>query len=482
MDDLWLTDTSFTNESLVSEHTGKAPEFPSPFMLHFKKDRFTYRTFAGNLVIGNPNLLHVTKIGSDMDSALHNGIGDIFNKADRLICIQHLMERDAEKLNKLGAAHKDKQRILADIYGSKQDKMLQFGLADADNEQDFVAKFESLMDLWESLVPYFHAWFGKHRCDLFKTTIIWSAKDRIGIGDSFYNNRLEVMHKLQKKKAKEASVEKEATAIINLLKEWVNSYRTEAVRAVRGLGKYRLAPGYQQFAVDPVRWMRWSVDRQEQHCSVFFNYIPTVSETFQKPMNAGLKCKVPKKRRRDPEEPELFLDRIESTPKSPALPYSLDAKPSSSSAPLTKKVTPIKIQKVRGEYSAYKSSTHSATTLNTVEMDPLDPMRAETHMYHLVHREDTKNCPRQVKRCEQCRFQFTNADIVIVRTNGVREFTCPKTGKLRKQSANVYLHYLRSCLKGYDGKFQFPAIVVLRDTLKLLPDSSIEKFKQLITG
>ena len=380
-------------------------------MLHLKKDRFTYRTFAGNLVIGNPNLLHVTKIGSDMDSALHNGIGDIFNKA-------------------------------------------------------------------ESLVPYFHAWFGKHRCDLFKTTIIWSAKDRIGIGDSFYNNRLEVMHKLQKKKAKEASVEKEATAIINLLKEWVNSYRTEAVRAVRGLGKYRLAPGYQQFAVDPVRWMRWSVDRQEQHCSVFFNYIPTVSETFQKPLNAGLKCKVPKKRRRDPEEPELFLDRIESTPKSP-LPYSLDAKPSSSSAPLTKKSTPIKIQKVRGEYSAYKSSTHSTTTLNTVEMDPLDPMRTETHMYHLVHREDTKNCPRQVKRCEQCRFQFTNADIVIVRTNGVREFTCPKTGKLRKQSANVYLHYLRSCLKGYDGKFQFPAIVVLRDTLKLLPDSSIVKFKQL---
>ena len=125
VDDLWLTDTSFTNESLVSEHTGKAPEFPGPFMLHLKKDRFTYRTFAGNLVIGNPNLLHVTKIGSDMDSALHNGIGDIFNKADRLICIQHLMERDAEKLNKLGAARKDKQRILADIYGSKQDKMLQ---------------------------------------------------------------------------------------------------------------------------------------------------------------------------------------------------------------------------------------------------------------------------------------------------------------------------------------------------------------------
>ena len=88
-------------------------------------------------------------------------------------------------------------------------------------------------------------------------------------------------------------------------------------------------------------------------------------------------------------------------------------------------------------------------------VDPLNPFRIETHLYHLVHREDTKNCPRQVARCEQCRFNFTNADTVFVCTNGVREFTGPKTGKQRRQSGNIYLHYLKKCLEGHDDKLLF---------------------------
>ena len=105
-------------------------------------------------------------------------------------------------------------------------------------------------------------------------------------------------------------------------------------------------------------------------------------------------------------------------------------------------------------------------------VDPLNPFRIETCLYHLVHREDTKNCPRQVARCEQCRFNFNNADIVLVRTNGVREFTCPRTGKQRRQSGNIYLHYLKKCLEGHDNKFSFSAIVVLKETLKYLPTGS----------
>ena len=228
-------------------------------MLYFKKDCPTYRAFAGHLAIANPKPLFVKKIGSDMDPALSEGVGDIFSQADKFVCLQHLMERDAFKLQKLGATTKAKQRIMCDMYGSKQNRLLQFGLADADNTEDFNVKLESLKYVWELLVPGFHRWFTERRAELFKSTIIWSAKDIIGTSEPFYNNRLEVMHKLQKKKLFEEATTKEVTDVINALKEWQASYRSEAVRAIRGIGKYRLAPTYQQFGVDPVRWMQWSV-------------------------------------------------------------------------------------------------------------------------------------------------------------------------------------------------------------------------------
>ena len=48
-----------------------------------------------------------------------------------------------------------KQRIMCHIYGSKQNKLLQFGVADADNIEDFNVKLESLKSVWEPLVPVF---------------------------------------------------------------------------------------------------------------------------------------------------------------------------------------------------------------------------------------------------------------------------------------------------------------------------------------
>ena len=194
VDNFWVTDTSFSNESLICERGAKAPEFPGPFMLHFKKDTFTYQAFAAHLVMLNPMLTNIKKFGTDMDQALIGGLHSVFDKADSLVCIQHMMERDAVKLSKLGATSNVKQRVLADIYGSKQDQHLQLGLADAIDEEDFMIKLESLREIWEPLVAGFHEWFDKKRAEIFKLSVINSAKDRISIDDVFYNNRLEVFY------------------------------------------------------------------------------------------------------------------------------------------------------------------------------------------------------------------------------------------------------------------------------------------------
>eukprot|EP00112_Aurelia_sp_Birch-Aquarium-sp1_P016153 Seg3637.1 transcript_id=Seg3637.1/GoldUCD/mRNA.D3Y31 product="hypothetical protein" protein_id=Seg3637.1/GoldUCD/D3Y31 len=217
IDNCWVTDTSYTNESLVSESNGKHPEFPGPIMLHFRKDQPTYRAFASSLVAHNPRLLHVKKFGTDMDKALSGGFGDIFQNADRLTCLQHVMERDSFQLGKMGATKDARKRILTDIYGSKQERIQHFGLVDADDAADFNAKLTSLKEVWDSVLPGFHDWFAKRRSDMFKETIVEAAKDRMGLEQNFFNNRLEVMHKLQKKMLSEAGSSREVTEVRRLL-------------------------------------------------------------------------------------------------------------------------------------------------------------------------------------------------------------------------------------------------------------------------
>ena len=100
----------------------------------------------------------------------------------------------------------------------------------------------------------------------------------------------------------------------------------------------------------------------------------------------------------------------------------------------------------------------------------------ETNLYHLVHRDDTKNCPKKVTRCEYCKILFTNAGIILIKTKRKRQFTCPKTGKEKCHVANVYLHYLQSYLKDYYVKFRSESVVVLKETMNRLPETASERF------
>ena len=74
----------------------------------------------------------------------------------------------------------------------------------------------------------------------------------------------------------------------SMLEKWITEFYLEEERAVRGLGKYRLAPGYDQFQVDPVKWNRWGPERQAQHLSALRNFTPKSYDMYKKPRAAGL--------------------------------------------------------------------------------------------------------------------------------------------------------------------------------------------------
>ena len=48
---------------------------------------------------------------------------------------------------------------MADIYGSQNEILLQNGLVDAQNVDDFKARLDSLQPVFDNIVPGFHHWF-----------------------------------------------------------------------------------------------------------------------------------------------------------------------------------------------------------------------------------------------------------------------------------------------------------------------------------
>jgi hypothetical protein len=212
VDGLWLTDTTYANEALLDTNN-KHPEFPGPSFWHFRKTRECYRRFAGEIIVNKPELLGIKKVGHDMDKALSQGLCDVFRDAKKLWCTQHMQERDAHKLKTIGCNQRTQTRVMADIYGAQGDVLLQNGLADAEDENDFDVKLASLKPVWDEIAPGFHQWFKNHRSKMFKDCLVLSARENLGINGRFYTNGLELKHKLQKKNMREEDVPKEVAAV-----------------------------------------------------------------------------------------------------------------------------------------------------------------------------------------------------------------------------------------------------------------------------
>ena len=145
-----------------------------------------------------------------------------------------------------------------------------------------------------------------------------------------------------------------------------------------------------------------------------------MADTYKKPSNAGLKASTVKEKTRKQDETELFENRIVVSARE--------------------NVTLLKLKKAGGTGDCVVKKSNKPSYQGN-ELVALDPFPMETNLYHLGHRDDTKNCPKKVTRCKYCKIIFTNAYIVLIETKAKRQFTCPKTGKEKYHVANVYLHY-----------------------------------------
>ena len=65
-------------------------------------------------------------------------------------------------------------------------------------------------------------------------------------------------------------------------------------------------------------------------------------------------------------------------------------------------------------------------------LDFSDPEQEVQQQYLLVHRDDTKLCPKLVQRCEQCRLAFSSPpDFFVIKTVNIQGRT-EKSGERKK--------------------------------------------------
>ena len=93
--------------------------------------------------------------------------------------------------------------ILKDIYGDKKDSYQEFGLAESQDKPNFNVKFTSLKEKWEIRRPGFYDWFLKQRKEKFENGVITSARDGSNVFGMFYQNDIESLHFIEKKKQKQ---------------------------------------------------------------------------------------------------------------------------------------------------------------------------------------------------------------------------------------------------------------------------------------
>ncbi|KAJ7386734.1 hypothetical protein OS493_006747 [Desmophyllum pertusum] len=140
---------------------------------------------------------------------------------------------------------------------------------------------------------------------------------------------------------------KEVSCVTEELQKWSEEFKVEETRAIHSLGKYRLAPVYDQFQIDPTRWNYWSPERQVQHVNSFREFLPKSYDSYTKPTSAGHKTSKSTKRRADLPEPEIFADRIPNV-----------------NPPLKKTaLTPLRLSTV-GESSQWQSILYISVTGN----------------------------------------------------------------------------------------------------------------------
>ena len=255
-----------------------------------------------------------------MESALYNGFKAQFPDIGRLLCVRHLSQRDETKLTKLTTQLKQSEskgkharsEILKDIYGNQNGPVLEVGLCESSDVDEFDAKVASLKGRWDSLCAGFHDWFIKKRRQLFIDSVIQSSRENTNVRGLYYTNDIESLHAVEK--CIQGYQKKDVITVVQNLRKLSERQELDEIRALYGTGNYKLAVPYKGFFVPSDKWHGWSTARKQDHLKKFREYKPNLSDNFEKPKNSGKKPGFNQRKRQLHTDIEMVIERTSTQP------------------------------------------------------------------------------------------------------------------------------------------------------------------------
>ena len=165
-----VTPTAYQNLLLQSVRYGTSPIFIGPTTIHYRKTFHTYLFFAATLIGLRRELQWLRAFGTDGEKALGDAFAHEFHFAVRLTCFIHCRRNIKERLHDQHFSESEMKNGLDDIFGCKHEDVFAEGLVDANSENEFDKKLETLQERWKAIKernaaikPGFGSWFSQYK-------------------------------------------------------------------------------------------------------------------------------------------------------------------------------------------------------------------------------------------------------------------------------------------------------------------------------
>lgn len=267
-----VTPITYQHLLLENRNGGKHPSMIGPVLIHEKKTTETYSVFSGTLKTLQPGLGNVLAFGTDGEKALVTAFRNNFERATNLLCDLHLKANVESKLQEFGISGKEKETIVADIFGRRRGSIFEAGLADVSSSEQFVQQLDQLEETWSGLHKngqnFFH-WFRHHKSDDFLNCVISPVRQRAGLGyppERFTTNRSETTNNvLQDFVSRETNGKKKVDeySFASSVERLIKIQNQEIELAVVGRGEYKLREEFRYLEVTPTEWSKMREDQRK---------------------------------------------------------------------------------------------------------------------------------------------------------------------------------------------------------------------------
>ena len=145
------TSVLYQNLLLKRKSTGKPPVFVGPVLIHYKKDKRSYRDFLNKLKSLRPGLQEIASFGTDGEMVLVNALQSCFPKGagKSLCCFRHFRQNVEAMRIKVGIRGATAKQYLWEIFGKvSSDGCHETGILDSESDAEFDALLDSIKPVW----------------------------------------------------------------------------------------------------------------------------------------------------------------------------------------------------------------------------------------------------------------------------------------------------------------------------------------------